>query len=273
MKKILIVGLFVSVLVLPNISSAQEESEMMATLNSLSQTLNTLKVQLQDQPSVLSAEISANVGNVLAAASNTISNLKSKISSLVSRKSSIKVITPNGGETWYTGDTYTVSWDSKNAPKGSYVRNIQLIRNSDKTVIVDGIESTSSLATSGSLNWAITPSPESILAPNKTSDQFIIKAKLWQKKNNKEILIASDTSNKYFTISMATTSVATSTILTTTSTPITTTITCPSLTSPSPNYEDECSVKGGKVTALKNQDGCYYYDCVIPTSTATSTIQ
>lgn len=34
---------------------------------------------------------------------------------------SIKVISPNGGETWQIGSTQTINWDSANAPSGSWV--------------------------------------------------------------------------------------------------------------------------------------------------------
>jgi PKD repeat protein len=82
------------------------------------------------------------------------SDSKTKSITVSQPPSSITVSSPNGGETWYKGDTYTVTWTSENT--GDYVK-IELYKKSASYSSSDSYVSTiaSSTSNDGSYSWVI----------------------------------------------------------------------------------------------------------------------
>lgn len=141
MKKLTILALVVilSVLVAPSLGSAATTAELQLQIVELQKVVNQLKAQVE-----------------LKQKTQTLSTSSSLTTSAYSSSSStpdIIVLSPNGGETWTAGNTYSINWTSYNYSSSTFY--IYLDSGSGFQQIA------SNLAPSGTYQWNIAPSTQS----------------------------------------------------------------------------------------------------------------
>lgn len=141
MKKITILALVVtlSALVAPSLGFAATTAELQLQIVELQKVVNQLKAQVELKQKTQTLSTSA--------------PLTTSIYSSPSSTPDIIVLSPNGGETWTVGNTYSINWTSYNYSSSTFY--IYLDSGSGFQQIV------SNLAPSGTYQWNITSSTPS----------------------------------------------------------------------------------------------------------------
>ncbi len=106
---------------------------------------------------------------------------------------SINIISPNGGETWETGKTYPVSWESINAPSNAWVGRISLFKNNGAVFLIDLVPFLSYSPTNGSVQWIVPTN-------SVTGNDFKVQVILYKGDVGSESVVASDFSDTPFSI-------------------------------------------------------------------------
>lgn len=116
---------------------------------------------------------------------------------------SITVLSPNGGESWQVGQTYTISWRSQSVPAGAGISGVDLLKN-DTFVVSIYPSPNRQLLTTDSFSWLVPATYSFNNYPLQPGNDYKIRVRL--DNGITDATIASDSSDAAFSIVAAGTS-------------------------------------------------------------------
>ena len=131
---------------------------------------------LQPEPCPPSQRIAITSGEYAVSVTNRNGTSNSKtftVTGVIPPRTAIKVLTPNGGESWLLGSKQKISWQSLVASANSRVDQINLLRGEIPVLNIFQFQEGGGLPTVGSLNWQI---PQNLVPADNYRIQVVMVA-------------------------------------------------------------------------------------------------